>query len=348
MCQAFHASRPTIMHMYADCFLPNSLSRDDLQPSPTASTHATRGGLSPTSTMSDLSSKERRLSDLGNYRRDLAVLEPSRAIPVQQPSQHQPQPQYRHQLASQVAPWMAPSSSAPSHSLPLSFYNGSSDSLPASQGLTPSGSRSGMGHLGASFDSPDGIYYGDSGRRPSAASVNTTASSQGSKASVPRGGFRKLQGFFGEEFPGRDSSDGSTPASLPGGNAGAASIAGKDQRSRSYSHTRPPQRDRNYSNATDREASPASSRPRTPVPSADVVPFLYQDNTVSAVHFVAFSLVSCLLSLTPFALPLLLFSLTSLYGMSRLFLAHSNHVLGYSQFYGYSHFIYFPGRPSGL
>ena len=31
------------------------------------------------------------------------------------------------------------------------------------------------------------------------------------------------------------------------------------------------------------------------MPSADVVPFLYQDNTVSAVHFVAFSLVSCLL-----------------------------------------------------
>lgn len=289
------------MHMYADCFFflaTNSLSRDDLQPSPTASTHATRGGLSPTSTMSDLSSHERRLSDIGNYRRDLAVLEPSRAMPVQQPSQHQPQPQYRHQLSSQVAPWMAPSSSAPSHSLPLNFYNGSSDSLPTSQGLAPSGSRSGMSQLGASFDSPDGIYYGDSGRRPSAASVNTTASSQGSKASIPRGGFRKLQGFFGEEFPGRDSSDGSTPASLPGANAGAGSIGGKDQRSRSYSHTRPPQRDRNYSNATDREASPASSRPRTPVPSADVVPFLYQDNTVSAkLILMVFSLVYCTLTL---------------------------------------------------
>lgn len=106
-------------------------------------------------------------------------------------------------------------------------------------------------------------------RRPSVASITTTASSQGSRTSGTRGGFRKLQGFFGEEFPGRDSSESSLPMS----------VAGKDQRSRSYSHTRPNPRDRNCSNATDPcDASPTSSRPRTPKP--EVVPFLYQENSV--------------------------------------------------------------------
>jgi hypothetical protein len=83
---------------------------------------------------------------------------------------------------------------------------------------------------------------------------------------------RKLQGFFGEEFPGRDSSEISLPH--PG--------AGREHRSHSYSHTRT-HRDRNYSNATDhgRDGSP-SSRPRTPVPAPEVVPFLYQDSGVRA------------------------------------------------------------------
>ena len=118
----------------------------------------------------------------------------------------------------------------------------------------------------AVHDSPDPSAQYDS-RRPSVASI-TTASSQGSKHSMGRGGLRKLQGFFGEEFPGRDGSDASLPS--------------KAERTRSYSHSRPSHRDRNYSNATDntREASPASSRPRTPVPAPEVVPFLYQDNTV--------------------------------------------------------------------
>ncbi|UKZ46549.1 hypothetical protein TrVGV298_000754 [Trichoderma virens] len=139
-----------------------------------------------------------------------------------------------------------------------------------SSGLHGMGSRTGASSSLGMQDSPEQLFYTD-GRRPSAASVTTTASSTGSKASGPRGGFRKLQGFFGEEFPGRDSSESSLPNSY----------MGKDQRSRSYSHTRPTHRDRNYSNATDhtRDASPASSRPRTPVPAPEVVPFLYQDNT---------------------------------------------------------------------
>lgn len=251
-----HAEMALLTQMYY------SSPRDDGQVSPTS---ATRGALSPSlkSSVSD-----RRMSDLANYRRDLAVLDSSRGNRDREGSSS---------TTNQIAPWMSPSSSAPANSFPTSFYNDSNDSLPVashpslSPALPQSGSRTGQ--LSASFDSPDGLYrdfdYHDA-RRPSAASVATTVSSQGSKASAQRGGFRKLQGFFGEEFPGRDSSESSLPASLPG----------KDQRSHSYSHARPSQRDRNYSNATDREASPASSRPRTPVPAPEVVPFLYQDNTV--------------------------------------------------------------------
>lgn len=216
-----------------------SLSRDDdLQVSPT-STATTR--------MSPTTSREsgRRLSDLTNYRRDLAVLDPPRGHP--NPANY---------AASLV------DESADNMSIFSQF----------SPGLHGLGSRTGASSSLGMQDSPEQLYYTD-GRRPSAASVTTTASSTGSKASGPRGGFRKLQGFFGEEFPGRDSSESSLPTSY----------MGKDQRSRSYSHTRPTHRDRNYSNATDhtRDASPASSRPRTPVPAPEVVPFLYQDNTVS-------------------------------------------------------------------
>lgn len=141
-----------------------------------------------------------------------------------------------------------------------------------SSGLHGLGSRTGASSSLGLQDSPE-HFYSPNDRRPSEASVTTTASSTGSKASGHRGNMRKLQGFFGEEFPGRDSSESSLPTSY----------MGKDQRSRSYSHTRPTHRDRNYSNATDhtRDASPASSRPRTPVPAPEVVPFLYQDNNVS-------------------------------------------------------------------
>jgi adenylate cyclase len=259
-------------------------SKDDAQVSPTSTT-ATRGAPSSNS-ISNATAADRRLSDLANYRRDLSVLEPSRSHPpasssassLQQP-QHLPQHSYSVgslAASSQVAPWI--SSSVPPGPSPkgltTSFYNDSSDNVSmASQfspGLPSASNRPGTGSGSISQEYADTLYYNLDGRRPSAASVVTTASSQGSKTSVNRGGFRKLQGFFGEEFPGRDSSESSLPISVPG----------KDQRSRSYSHGRPTQRDRNFSNATDREPSPASSRPRTPVPNPEVVPFLYQDNTV--------------------------------------------------------------------
>jgi adenylate cyclase len=233
----------------------------------------TTAAMSPTSTNSTSGSpyESRRLSDFGNYRRDLAVLDPSGGrIP-----QIQKDPPSAGPITNQIAPWMSGPGSASvagplgSPGFGTSFYNDSSDNLSTASQLSPA-FRPGPPRIGptptpGSGDSPDTAYFNDE-RRPSVASV-TTASSQGSKNSGNRGGFKKLQGFFGEDFPGRDGSETSLPAS-----------GGQPKEQRSYSFNRP-SRERNHSNATDhtREASPSSSRPRTPVPSSDVVPFLYQE-----------------------------------------------------------------------
>lgn len=199
----------------------------------------------------------RRMSDLANYRRDLAVLEPSggRLPHIQKEI---PTPGSANQ--SPAASWVAGSVNGPSSSFGSSFFDDSSDSLSLPPAFRPPPSR--IAQMTASTDSID-PYFNDE-RRPSVASV-MTASSQGSKNSG-RGGLKKLQGFFGEDFPGRDGSE----TSLPQG------IMGKEHRSSSISR---PHRERHASNATEhtREASPSSSRPRTPVPSSDVVPFLYQE-----------------------------------------------------------------------
>lgn len=197
------------------------------------------------------------MSDFGNYRRDLAVLETSGGRV----------PQIQHTLPtaaspSQIAPWMSSNGSPTvATSAFTSFYNDSSDALSQASQLSP-GFRPGTGQT---LDSPEAAYFGDD-RRPSVASV-TTASSQGSKNSSARQTYKKLQGFFGEEHPGKDED--------PGNHA-------KDARSNSFSLRH---RDRKHSTSTEvgqpRDSSPEPSRPRTPVPSSDVVPFLYQDSQVS-------------------------------------------------------------------
>lgn len=298
---------------------PESQSHSHSQISPTSNrSNPTAGGsflasLSPnffSSSTSNLhaapptfatAQREHRMSDFANYRRDLAVLDPagSRAPQIQ----HNP-PSTAASFMQQVAPWMTgggagagtgttPGSSnghnggIHSHSpiptagngavLTTTFYNDDSDNLSSASQMSPGFRSASVGALmrptqnPPGSDSPDAAYFNDE-RRPSVASITTTASSQASKSSGHRGGLRKLQGFFGEEYPGRDSSETSLPPSY----------AGKESRSHSYSHTPRPHRDRNHSNATDhtRDASPASSRPRTPVPAPEVVPFLYQEAEV--------------------------------------------------------------------
>ena len=205
-------------------------------------------------------------------------------------------------VASQLSPAFR------TNSLTLSRYH----SNPAQ---TPTGSI----HNGG-LESPDAPYFNDD-RRPSVASIATTASSQGSRASDRRGGLRKLQGFFGEEFPGRDDASISTAG------------GGKDSRSHSYSHGRP-HRDRNHSNATDRDASPSSSRPRTPVPAPEVVPFLYQEVDVSFV----------LVFLSFFFAPIFFFSIFTVHFLSLLPSIASFILLVSTCFYSYSCIcIFVPG-----
>ncbi|KAJ8122481.1 hypothetical protein ONZ43_g1336 [Nemania bipapillata] len=240
--------------------------KEEPQTSPTSPT-GHRFALSPASTASASSLLDnRRMSDLANYRRELAVLEPSGG---RLPQIHRDPPANSPNVAQTIMPWMSAngqSSTAASPTPYTSFYNDSSDNLSTPSQLSPA-FRIGPSRTGSNpiNDSSDSAYFDDQ-RRPSLASI-TTASSQGSKNSSGRGGLKKLQGFFGEEFPGRDGSETSLTHAPP---------VAKEQRSYSFGR---PRRGRNDSNATDhtRDPSPTSSRPRTPIPSSDVVPFLYQE-----------------------------------------------------------------------
>ncbi|KAJ5038748.1 uncharacterized protein L3040_006428 [Drepanopeziza brunnea f. sp. 'multigermtubi'] len=243
---------------------PETEDDPDAQVSPTSA--GPRSALSPSLQSSpNVSPKDHRMSDFANYRRELAVLETgSGSIPK---IQQQPPTALG---ANPVAPWMSNSNgivTSPTTAFGTSFYNDSSDNLSQGSQFSP-GLKSGMGVAGNANPSDlntDRSYFEDE-RRPSVASV-ATASSQGSKSSVSRQGIhKKLQTFFGEDFPGRDSSDTSLPSH------------GKEARSHSFARSH---RERNISSATDktqRDASPGPSRPRSPIPSSDVVPFLYQDS----------------------------------------------------------------------
>ena len=165
---------------------------------------------------------------------------------------------------AQVAPWANNSTVVPSSAFPGSFLDDSSENLQLSPSFRPDSGRTGTS------DSPDVAYDGDE-RRPSVTSA-TTVSSQGSRSSISRAGFHKrLTGFFGEDFTGHDAPPHGSQTSLTTNNGRELST-----------HS---QRDRNNSvqtnNTEGRTASPTSSRPRTPLPSSDVVPWVFQDPQVS-------------------------------------------------------------------
>lgn len=207
------------------------------------------------------------MTDFGNYRRDLAVLDigGGRIPQIQQP------PPTAIASQTQTTPW-TPKNNGASVASPTTgyttFYNDSSDNLSQNSQISP-GVRPGNGATG-SYESPAEVEFADE-RRPSVASTNT-ASSMGSRSSGRGAGIhKKLQTFFGEDYPGKEGSDTSLPSH------------GREHRSHSFARSH---RERNLSSSTEqglREGSPAplNSRPRTPIPSSDVVPFLYQDSQVS-------------------------------------------------------------------
>ncbi|KAK3066465.1 hypothetical protein LTR53_017180, partial [Teratosphaeriaceae sp. CCFEE 6253] len=141
-----------------------------------------------------------------------------------------------------------------------SFYNDSSDNL---------------GQISPGFSPPDGMRFPTDGddRRPSFAS-GTTVSSTGSKSSFSGKYKKKLQGFFGEDYPGADkagSRQGSETSSIQGGSLPAFAPGG-GSRNRNNSV--------NDAMMRDGPPSPTSSRPRTPGaggPSSEVTPWVYQD-----------------------------------------------------------------------
>ncbi|EMC95818.1 hypothetical protein BAUCODRAFT_71294 [Baudoinia panamericana UAMH 10762] len=120
-----------------------------------------------------------------------------------------------------------------------------------------------------------GFPYDGEDRRPSIASA-TTVSSSGSKSSLGGRYKKKLQGFFGEEYPtpgGRELSRHNSETSSLQGGALPSFAPGAGPRNRNNSV--------NDGSLRSGPPSPTSSRPRTPAPgpgpSSEVTPWIYQD-----------------------------------------------------------------------
>ena len=123
-------------------------------------------------------------------------------------------------------------------------------------------------------DSFDPMFYSDD-RRPSIASLNTVSSQNSatvSRTNTNRGAqHRRLGHFFGDD--GHDSWGGSDASILTPGRDHSTSSQSRKARHNSV-----------QTNNTDgaHTGSPSSSRPRSPQPSSEVTPWLFQDFKVSA------------------------------------------------------------------
>ncbi len=202
-----------------------------------------------------------------DYRRDLACLDTSGGN-IPSFSRHPPSAVIP---SADIAPWAAndgrtvPKGGTSSES----FFDDGHSKFQTSPSFRPDTGGT------CTSGSPDRLSYGDE-RRPSIASATTISSqnsNSNSRASVSRGTRRsKIAGFFGDDANGRESSRSSDTSILPGGQ-------------REHSTSSASQRDRNNSinafNHDGRPLSPGNSRPRTPLPSSDVTPWLFQDFKVS-------------------------------------------------------------------
>ncbi|KAH0542926.1 hypothetical protein FGG08_002695 [Glutinoglossum americanum] len=200
------------------------------------------------------------MSNFVNYRRDLAVLDGSGSTSMSSAPRLPPVSPH----APLTGGWSSSGASTitTSSAFPGGLHGDSNEIIAQ---LSPS-FRPGSGRSGLS-DSPEGPFFGDE-RRPSVASVTTNASSTGSKSSVGRSFHKKLHGFFGEDP--RDYGHNSSETSLLVGSGGKEHMSRSNHRNNSTSGI-------NASGAVAGPGTPGGSRPRTPVPSSDVVPFLYQN-----------------------------------------------------------------------
>ncbi|KAH7118821.1 hypothetical protein B0J11DRAFT_77667 [Dendryphion nanum] len=190
-----------------------------------------------------------RATDFRDYRKDLAVLETSGS---RIPSISRTQPT----ATSPTPPWAGPNGSGMPPSVFGSFYNDSNEDIPQlSPGFRPSSGR----------DDAMGFPMPGEDRRPSV--ISTTSS--GSKSSVSRGFHKKLQGFFGDEFPGDSRQNSDTSLATP--------FAAEPQPTRTARNRTNSVNNTLGSSVNSRPTSPVSSRPRTPLPSSEVTPWEFQD-----------------------------------------------------------------------
>lgn len=139
------------------------------------------------------------------------------------------------------------------------FYNDSTENL---------------GQISPGYAPPNGMGFPDDDnmRRPSVASASTMSSS-GSKSSVSGKFHKKLGAFFGDEYTGlQDSSSRQNSESSSMQNLPAFALGGGRGRDRNNSL--------NDAVRGSGPPSPSSSRPRTPAPSSEVTPWVYQDTQV--------------------------------------------------------------------
>ncbi|KAL2814501.1 hypothetical protein BJX63DRAFT_200200 [Aspergillus granulosus] len=206
---------------------------------------------------------QRKFPGFGSHRKALAVLgnDEQGPPPIGNPSPHHLNTNYADYFQNDPNATISYSPRLGSADAHGTFYHDYSEHEPSPATAT---FRPGTGRTYAS-EPPDFDYNGDH-RRPSVASA-TTVSSQGSKSSTG-GRFRKrLQGFFGDDYSGDSRPD----------NDGYQSAA---PRPSSIDHLKA--RERGNSDAS-RHASEASQdetsqhvRPRTPLPSSDITPWVYQ------------------------------------------------------------------------
>ena len=216
----------------------------------------------------DVSPKEYVMpGTIHDYRRDLGCLDTSGAG-MPSVSRHPPPAVVSN---AEIAPWAVNDGRTASKGgvTSESFYDDGHGKFQISPSFQPD--TGGAGTSG----SPDRLSYGDE-RRPSIASA-TTISSQNSntnsRASVSKGTRRsKMAGFFSDDGNGRASSRSSDTSILTTGQKGD-STSSFLQRDRSNSV--------NAFNHDGRPLSPGNSRPRTPLPSSDVTPWLFQNFNVS-------------------------------------------------------------------
>ena len=165
--------------------------------------------------------------------------------------------------SADIAPWMHDELPALStHGLTTSnFFNDELSKAQRSPSFRPDSGRT------ADSDSPDPMFHSND-RRQSLASATTVDSQNSlSRASTSKGTpYKKVAGFFGDESrQSPRSSDISIPNTLQ-----------REQTASSLHSSRHASRDEGP------PISPGSSRPRTPLPSSDVVPWLFQDFKVSS------------------------------------------------------------------